>query len=373
MKCFKIFIKQLKMHPLSITLFMIGYLIATLTLSINISNINDTNMQLYELNKGIEGNSIGVIFKFSKEIEIENFVEILDSIDNNSVFNINYSINTNGVDSYSVISHYFKENIKIKYPILEGQFYSIDNIKAQDKVVVVGKELKKLIEEENGDKTINIMGEKYTVLGIVGRSDRTTIWDNVLFIPLGCIPKNSSIYNKSFYNGTLISKEGSQAKDLENLNNRITILDKKACINESPIDDTYSLYCSMLNNNKDNFIKSILIVLFSMSTMIILSFFWINERQKEIAIKKVCGINNFQVSLSLFLEFLSITIISVIIALIIQISLGFFTNKIFNLFIRFTYRNILLGIILSITTAAVVSTISIIKAIKMQPIYILKK
>ncbi|WP_326831095.1 ABC transporter permease [Anaerosalibacter bizertensis] len=77
---------------------------------------------------------------------------------------------------------WFGENSKWNPPLLEGRYYTREEILKRKNVVVIGQNLKKYMNDDG--KTIGIYGKNYEVVGVVGLKDRPLKWDMFIFFSL---------------------------------------------------------------------------------------------------------------------------------------------------------------------------------------------
>lgn len=377
MNIIKLFIKQIKAHPVTVIFFMVGYFISTLILSIGFSNIVYMRNSIIERNNGIYKDSLNIYISSSKNINFDNIIDTFKDISKKSKIRITNlsSYIGNGNEELHIIAEYFKsDNGNFNFPIIKGRHYTAEEILKGEKVVLLGNDLEQHTFNDGDKQKIKIGLSEYTVIGFIGNKNKKSIWDKTVFMPITSIPENSKLnYFKSMTSSLLlISESQKEASDLQSLINNIKKIDPNSIVEASRTEESKNVFLNVLSQNAGIILISILLFGFSIINIVNISSFWINERKTEIAIRKSFGINNFQIFILLFMEFLSITLITTIISLVFQAGLSTAINSAFGYFLYVTKENFILSLIISILSALITVIVPSIKMMKISPIEALK-
>lgn len=271
----------------------------------------------------------------------------------------------------NIIGVYFKKNDLLKLPIYSGRNLNEDDIFSNKKVAIVGTLLQKFIETENGTNYINIKGERYKVLGIVG-GENHSYFNNFIFIPLKQMPKFylfEQIIQSSFF--TLDSENQENLKKLKEDSKNIQFIDLRETIKSNAIANTFFY-------NKDKF-KSISLDLF-MSTISIFVFssIWIRGLYKTLCLNRLLGATTKNILVKIFTHISILSFISLLSVLIIQ--LIFKENILNTMFYKYDYflqldlsaTNIILAICFLTIVALLNSVIQVRKILSLDIISNLK-
>lgn len=376
-------IKNYKKNLLEVIFLVVGYAIGILSLSIGTSLIKDSVEYNLDNTSGYVKNNTLVFVNFE-----ENNLDLGENIDsivnkatdigevqfiNLDSININSDPNLNAVP---VITK-FKEKSNWHIPIIEGKFFDNKQIENSENVVIIGNDLAKKIFPSgiNEYSTIEILNDTYKVIGVCGRKNRSTQWDNVLYIPYS---KKIDIINKNQKS----TGELTMFLRTKNLDKTYTESEVNSMFyNElKNINCKYNIDFDYLNDkDNSNIFNSILGTMFIAGTILIIvvinviniSKFWIFNRRKEICIKKLLGALDRNIINSIIIENSIIAIISMCIALIVQYLLATFMKQILynsGISLMPSLINVLVSFIISCVCGVISALIPTKEMIKMQPI-----
>lgn len=370
--------RKFKAHPVATILILFSYVISILIISIGTSSVVHIKQTALERTEGSPKNALVVNCSVSNKIKFKQYIDTFNKINrkSNLIFlNMrSYIDNANKDMLFDVTGELFKEMPDWTYPLLKGRYYNTKEVEKGSKVVLIGKDLEKYITNYKNEKSIKIDGEKYKVIGIIGKNNKSTPWDSRLFMPITSISdlcKMELLENGSF-NFILHNTKNSTLDDCNNIKRNFLNIDKQANFNVSELENKDDTIANIFGNNVFLIFIGILIFVISLINTINITYYWINERKIEIGIRKAFGHTNLNISSLLFNEMLSIGIISCIISLSIQCILNLFFDKICNFSIKLTVENFIFAFIAVIIATFITSIIPIYKALKIQPIDILK-
>ncbi|MGL5614636.1 MAG: FtsX-like permease family protein [Sarcina sp.] len=377
MNFFSVFKKQLKSNPVTISIFIIIFLISSLGLSLLVSVISNFSNRVVDYNQSFEEYTLEA--KLAYNDEGYNHEKMIDSLELvNGDFRIRSSFEyfeIEGIKNREVnIAEYFTGNWENTYPMIAGEFYTKEQIKNKEKVVLLGKNIANKYSKKIND-SINIDKENYKIIGIVGYQNKKSVFDDSIFTPITAISemeKNvfGSIPYKNFY---ISGKEKYQTIELNDLINILKEKDEKVdLLIAKELDKTENGVSDSIYMNLGMVLIVIAITVFAILNIILINYFWIKDRRFEIGIRKAFGIKNKYIILLLLSEILSIMIVSSLLTIIINLLISIIVNKWYEYNLYFNIYNILAIIIFNILISIVISIVPIIKAIKIEPIEIVK-
>lgn len=350
---------SIKSNKISYVFLFIGMFLTMIIISIALGK----STELYLRSKDVVDQQ--GIYKYvlnidsSEELNIDNIVEIIEK--NITTFNVEVPIITLLLKGYNTQSiNFMVDNGALNsFPKLEGSSNNENNI------CIVGKEIGRI-----GDY-INIGKEKFEVVEVLGRKNISSIYDNSIYIDLKDIPDilkedmehSIGVILKSIKPGNTdeIDKTISEIVSIYP-NVQIIVKEDKSTLNEG------KLYLGYMNDELGRATKVLLVALIN---NILISYFVIITRKKEVAIRKVWGATNIEILLQVIIEFLVVNLFACLLAMLVQVVAK-------NLFISYfeitmNFNIILFGIILTVVTTLLTIIIPILKGINNTPISILKE
>jgi putative ABC transport system permease protein len=380
-KIIKITLKRIKGAPISACFLIFGLTLSMLMISICTSYVAEIiNMQSNKI-KSAPPNALMFSLNLNKnsqdKIPIEKITNLLSNIDKRTgifLTDLLLNIDNAGVDNYfSASAEWFHSDTGWHYPVYEGRYYSVNEIKSGAKVVLVGSNIKKYIQKKDGQSYIKIFGEQYKVIGVVGFKGGKSLWDSRLFLPMTSLPKLARqtieagigsfvIYNANWKTPGEIEKIKLKSKEFYP---KVTISDIKKIGSENMVSNIASNLDMLL-------IIGILGYIVSLIYAVNMVSFWIEQRRYEIGVRKAFGHTNFSIASLIFQEMLGISLLSLILGFIIQTILSAFTNEIMGYTTIMYIQNIIVGLVAIVLTAILTSVWPIIKSLKIQPIEAMK-
>lgn len=311
-------INQWRNKKSTIFLIMLGFFIGNLVLSLGISMSVENIKQTYDKNSGvpekqlelttscIERRNIEGTIKFYKDISKYGEVQIL-SLEKIILDKYN--------KEYQVIPVCFQKNEGWHIPIIKGRYFKTEEIWDSEKQIIIGKEIAKENKIKLGD-TLWVNGQSYIVIGISGRENRTTQWDNVVYVSWNDFLESNRTYIDT---NTLFSvlKSGKDAF-IENFSKE----EAKAFKLGMELTYTYMEEVgedSVRNSILITCIATILVFAVAIINITNLMIYWMLERQKDLAVLKALGANNRYLTRCLILEVFVMTAISAFLAVFLQV------------------------------------------------------
>lgn len=356
--------RKYKKMTFIITVFSLIIFTFSIVTSIIISNYKNEN-QLNNLQ-----NSNTKYFKFDTSNKIS-FAAILETLNkyNSSDIYLEYDPIPKYMENDTLFGKaiYYNHDLNNKFPILEGRNFSMDDINSNKKEILVGKQLKKEIVQENNERYFIIDNEKYKVIGILGDENKETGYDATFIINL----KSMDYFSD---NRATWKLNANKLKDTDNIINKLNKLAKDNNIGFQIIEKNNKANLLDIINKYSDFIYILKMIFgFGMLNLIIVVYYWMNKNIKDIGIRKAYGAKDLDIALYILKKYE----ISVIISLFIGVSLHFifktvlksmFPKLLFDIYIE----NITFVTIIFMFIGLLVAIIPLVRAKKVQPISIMK-
>ncbi|KEI09685.1 ABC transporter permease [Clostridium sp. K25] len=254
--------------------------------------------------------------------------------------------------------------------ITHGRYLTPDESKSKTKFAVIGKgvELNKISE----NNYINLGGEKFKVIGTVGKVSNFSNYLGSVFIPLESLPDKmkKNIHTLRIY----LLKNNANPKN--EMNEILNELNKLTNINATPTE---------VGNDLDQFYSTLaitifvscLIVLVSISNILVLVFYLMLKTKKNILISIALGANRKIIWKQIFIELILVSLCATLSALIVgTLLIPFVKNNFTHILnienIQFNYFNIIITSLITIIMSYLISVISVKKFFRLNLITELK-
>ena len=187
---------------------------------------------------------------------------------------------------------YYKGKISVP-PLLSGRFFTPEESWGKEKKALVGTRFEKDIYKKNGKKYIEILGEQFEVIGILGSIQPTRL-DSMKWIPLETAVELTGIPGRYAVDGI------SEAVIKSNTELLWTVM-----------DEDWTMHKTLQELNKFGDIDIIekiylaIICVFALN-MILAGNYWMRRKNQKVQVEKLFGFSSTAVIFSVFSEFLSI-------------------------------------------------------------------
>ncbi len=260
------------------------------------------------------------------------------------------------------------------YPLAEGRYYTAEEIEKGEKVVLIGETLKKYTQEQNGKRYLAIEGETYEVVGRVGLSDQSSLWDHEIFMPFTALPEGSrqdfngfSNIEFTLYNpNDMVDEESS--KILENaklLYPDVGIESFGPPVIGDAMDD--------VRNSQDQIFSIAFLGYFvSLIYAVNIVVFWIERRRYEIGVRKAFGYTNRAIMKLIFVEMMGLSLLAFLLAIFIQAIISIVVGRLSGYIFKLYFSNFIFGLLIVLLTTFVICIWPVCRALKIQPAEALK-
>ena len=373
---------RIKQSPLLSALLIFGLVTSILLISLGtsfVSNLYYSDKAKNQYNPK-KAKVYDITYSALKSSDSSVMNKLFSKVDNDTGLFINDLLlhtDASEVNAYNKVSgEYFTNNNVWHYPLISGSYYTAEDVKKGNKVVVLGSKLLKEAYERNGNKYIEIEEEEYLIKGVIGIPDEKSSWDNRIIMPCTSMPKNyfennlqRDLEDISF---VIYNEKGEYSQDIKQINAEgKKLFDNFTLDYLGELQDDNSLKVVVENPDFLLFVALIgyiITIIFAIN----ITVFWIEKRKYEISVRKAFGFTNGSIMKMIFKEMIGFAIISFAIAIIVQFLLGLAVGSIANYTLKLYLPNLVIGLFVVLVTALVTTLIPAIKAIKVEPAEALK-
>lgn len=373
---------RIKQSPLLSALLIFGLVTSILLISLGtsfVSNLYYSDKAKSQYNPQ-KAKVYDITYSALKSSDSSVMNKLFSKIDNDTgLFINNLLLHTDAseVNAYNKVSgEYFTNNNVWHYPLISGSYYTAEDVKKGNKVVVLGSKLLKEAYERNGNKYIEIEEEEYLIKGVIGIPNEKSSWDNRIIMPCTSMPKNyfennlqRDLEDISF---VIYNEKGEYSQDIKQINAEgKKLFDNFTLDYLGELQDDNSLKIVVENPDFLLFVALIgyiITIIFAIN----ITVFWIEKRKYEISVRKAFGFTNGSIMKMIFKEMIGFAIISFIIAIIVQFLIGLAVGSIANYTLKLYLPNLVIGLFVVLVTALITTLIPAIKAIKVEPAEALK-
>lgn len=378
----KLIMSRIKNSPLLSCLLVFGLVTSILLISIGtsfVSNLYYSDKAKNQYNPK-KAKVYDITYSALKSSDSSVMNKLFSKVNNDTGLFINDLLlhtNASEVNAYNKVSgEYFTNNNVWHYPLISGSYYTAEDVKKGNKVIVLGSKLLKEAYERNGNKYIEIEEEEYLIKGVIGIPDEKSSWDNRIIMPCTSMPKNyfknnlqRDLEDISF---VIYNEKGEYSQDIKQINTEgKKLFDNFTLDYLGELQDDNSLKVVVENPDFLLFVALIgyiITIIFAIN----ITVFWIEKRKYEISVRKAFGFANGSIMKMIFKEMIGFAIISFAIAIIVQFLLGLAVGSIANYTLKLYLPNLVIGLFVVLVTALVTTLIPAIKAIKVEPAEALK-
>lgn len=360
--------KHLFRYPVSTIYIILGLLVAFVAL---FDGVNIYSQVLGKANDDGQHN-----YKYAMYLQIDtregSKKDIKDLISDRKV-NVkicNFLVWAEGEEGMSYMDIILTNNEKEKYVLKEGRLPDNAEIKAGENVISVEDSyLSKLTQDNEGNRFITINGSRYKVVGIMGNNISPVFSASfVTFYECLSDDMKQKILNSSHLDLMVESDSEDVYPVCKQIKANILKRDPQAVVEGYEVDyEEQQVEAAKLQLAQSPVNIYFLIYFFAIINCIIVSEFWIEQRKREIAIRKAFGMSNLQIISMLFREMLRISCFAAILCVFLQIIFSGLIGNIFNIHIEASFGNVIIMIAMIVTTSLAVILVPVYKIINMSP------
>lgn len=308
----------------------------------------------------------------NKEITKDEFINSI-AMQSNLILSKHISMENNDGSNINGQALYFNKSCNKNPPILEGEFLKRNNFKTKEPVAVIGKSLIDNIKLIDNQKFITSEGVNYKVIGIMGYKNKKSEYDDTFVVNL-----NSSIDKfqgkiEDYLRSSLLIVDGyniSSDKAIADLYNTIKSFNGQVVVNIDEKSNHYGALTQSFVLLKPIITIGVVLVLVLFSNVVNATYFWIEEKRKEIGVRKAVGATNIDIIKRIMFQYQVMAIIASGLALITHAFLNKFTH-VLDYFggsiisISMYSSNVFILIIVAVVVGLVTAMIPISQLLKM--------
>ena len=192
---------------------------------------------------------------------------------------------------------YFNENLNYIPPLITGEFLNTEIFNSLNgKYCVIGKNLSNLVKEKNNQKYVSINGKEYSVIGIMGYSNKESLFDEKFYINI-----NPDILTD--INGKWIIDGDNVDGIYDIINARAKNIDNDIKISLLSLDRAESSIANIFSNKIYLIIIFILVILTLLLNIVNVTNNYIIKRKKEFGIRRVYGSTKIKIYLKIIYDY----------------------------------------------------------------------
>ena len=197
---------------------------------------------------------------------------------------------------------FYKGNFK-KLPLISGRYFSGEEVCGDDRKAMIGRRFEKDVYEEGDRQYIDIMGEKFEVIGVLGSAQLTRL-DSMKWIPLKAAAELTGA------EGSYVV-DGNSEKEIRN-NTKLLweVMDEDVNMQENVLDDWD------LPDKTPALIEKIYFAIIAafVLNMFFSGSYWIRYKKQKIQVEKLLGFSAKEVLASVFADYIKIAAAALILS-----------------------------------------------------------
>lgn len=362
-------LRQWKSKSLTVSLMILGFFAGNIVLSVGTSITIETIKQAYDSNSGNPNNQLEIQLNMKENSSTEDFIFVVNELVKYGEIQVvsmeNIKIDDNG-KSCQIIPIDFLKSEDWHIPIIKGNYFTEDHVADAEKQVVIGKDI--AAETETGiNDYIEVNDMRCRVIGICGRNNRETQWDDVIYIPIkDFYNENKECFNLNNY--FILLKSGKE-KFIENYDKiAYMCMQRNTEINYMNLEERENE--SFSNSIIMTTIASVLVFTIAIVNITNLMVYWMLDRKKDIAVFKALGAGNNYIIRNLVREIICMGMIGAVAAIFIQEMVIRFAGDFLKrneVYCQITYINFIVAIAVTMICGVLAAIIPAKQVTRIQP------
>ncbi|MFD2170488.1 ABC transporter permease [Tumebacillus lipolyticus] len=372
--------RQFISYPAPTIFLMIGFVISFLLISFGTSSFVQLKNMTETRNNNVPPHGIALSLSIGEgNFQFDKWLDSLNRLENDTglIFTglKGFLDDADSKEKVSLRAEWFKSDLNWKYILMEGRYYSPKEVMSAQPVVLLGKNLQKLSIREGSRDVVMVSGRKYEVIGILGKKNEKTNWDNTIVMPVTALPETTigSIESSRAISMILHKESKLPMKELSLLEDDLKRAYSGSQIQAEEVQKELDYMSTALANPDFVQVLSVLVYVLALINSVNVTSFWMNERKYEIGVRKAFGHTNFTIMKLLMAEMLLLISISAVGGIGIHLALDMGVGSIAEYTTQFYLENIIVAVIFVALSTFLTAIIPALKCIKLQPIEALKK
>lgn len=263
--------------------------------------------------------------------------------------------------------------------VSKGRYINVEEASKGSKVALLSYKTLKDLNISINDY-IEFYGEKFKVIGILGPNhvEQDSQWNKTIVLPLNSLSKayleklKSELIYSNTGNGNLLMSLIYRVKpsDCDNILKTITDKFSKDKINIVSAEKITNSDSRELQMGISTFILSIPIIMVAIFVIFNMCYFWIEDRRREITIRKVLGATDKSIIFLVRRQVISVVLIGSVLSFVFQLTLRSYLDDIlakYSLSLEFNFISFLLCVMLSLFIGYIATIIPAKRVISMDP------
>lgn len=339
--------------------FIFAFTIAVLCFSLSISVVNSYNDKLkrFDINKN-------KLIKMSDENVT--YKELKESVEKNEVtVKITTNIFTEGGKyEYTIATYLNSKGIDTLGDLRTGKKLTGEEYVGSENIGLFSTGL------TNENSFIVKLADKKTEVQVIEKG-KTFEGNKAIIVPIDLFFKITGVdeVSKEGYNIIVSGENDELASAIYNIETLV-----KSKNNKGEVVTLGVLVGDRRKEAKILLTSTIIVVLITLLNSTSLSRLWVENKKKELVMRKVCGAKNKDIFKLFYKEMLQLAGISTALAILMQLGISTVTNGVlFNLDIRLGFNNCFLSILVGVIVSLIVSLPALRYISKVQPIEMLRE
>ena len=206
---------------------------------------------------------------------------------------------------------FYKGDFK-KLPLISGRYFTEEEVGSDEKKAMIGQRFVKDTYDEGGSQYIDILGEKFEVVGVLGSAQATRL-DSMKWIPMAAAAELAGTEGEYVVDGKTEAAVENNADLLKKVMEPDWTMEIKV-MNDAgePVESSYP------ERNNNVIEKIYLAIIFSfILNMILAGTYWGRHTAQRIQVEKMSGFSGGQILLSVLAEYCKIACASLVLACIL--------------------------------------------------------
>lgn len=207
---------------------------------------------------------------------------------------------------------FYKGNFK-KLPLISGRYFTEEEVSGDGKKAMIGQRFEKDVYEEEGARYIDILGEKFEVVGVLGSAQATRL-DSMKWIPMAAAAEVSEAEGTYIVDGRTEEAVDNNADLLEKVMERDWSKESSDyTVVNSEGEEVEGTGYPESNRNVVEKIYAAIIFSFVLN-MVLAGTYWARHTTQRIQVEKMLGLSPGKIMLSVLSEYMKIAFAALITA-----------------------------------------------------------
>lgn len=207
---------------------------------------------------------------------------------------------------------FYKGDFK-KLPLISGRYFTEEEVSGDGKKAMIGQRFVKDAYEEGGGRYIDILGEKFEVVGVLGSAQATRL-DSMKWVPMAAAVRLSGLEGEYVVDGKTEEAVDNNAALLEKVMERDWSKEASVVtVANSEGEETEDTKYSESSRNVVEKIYAAIVFSFVLN-MVLAGTYWARHTTQRIQVEKMLGFSAVKIMLSVLGEYMKIALAALVTA-----------------------------------------------------------